>query len=136
MVLGAGKTLYTLHVTGAGFVDVTAHRYGANEGHSLDGRIGQQHVYLFFTAVDNLQHTLGGACFFKQLRQTHRGQRVLLGRLENEGVTGGNGHREHPQRDHGREVERRDTGTDTQRLGVGIGVDLAGHVLNGFTHHQ
>jgi hypothetical protein len=50
------------------------------------------------------------------------------------GVARGNGNGEHPQRDHGREVERADAGGDTQRLPDAVGVDARAHVLRHLPH--
>jgi hypothetical protein len=41
----------------------------------------------------------------------------------------GDGHGEHPQRNHGREVERRDASAHAQGLQQGVGVHAAGHVV-------
>ena len=136
MVLGAGKALRALHVVGGSAVHVLPHRHRAHERHCLDVRVRQQGIYLLLTTVHHLQQARRCAGFLKQFGQPVRGHRVLLGGLEYEGVTRGDGQREHPQRDHGREVERGDPRTHAQRLGPGMGVDAAGHVFHGFAHHQ
>ena len=84
----------------------------------------------------DLKHTLGRTGLFKQFGKTHRGQRILLGRLENKRVTAGNRHREHPQGNHCREVERCNARTHTQRLNPGVGINRPSYVFNGFTHHH
>eukprot|EP00962_Isochrysis_galbana_P029682 scaffold9535_cov96-Isochrysis_galbana.AAC.2 len=44
--------------------------------------------------------------------------------------------REHPERDHGWEVEGRDAGTDAEGDAVRVGVDVGGHVGQRLAHHQ
>lgn len=43
---------------------------------------------------------------------------------------------EHPQGDHGREVEGGDTSADTDGQGVRVGVHVLGNVVHGLTHLQ
>ena len=50
-------------------------------------------------------------CLHGELSEHHGGSRVLLRGLQNEGVAGGASDGEHPQRDHGREVEGADAST-------------------------
>ena len=61
------------------------------------------------------------------MQQAYR--RVLLGRLEDKGITAGDRIGEHPHRDHRREVERRDTSDNTQRLPNLIDIDAAARLL-------
>ena len=96
----------------------------------------EQGIYLFLAAMHHLQQARRRTGFLEQFRQTVRGHRVLLGRLEHKGVSGGDGQREHPQGNHGREVERGNAGAHAQRLGPGMGVDTARYVLHSFAHHQ
>src|SRR5690554_4135492 len=110
VVLGASKALYALHVAGTGFVDITANRYRTDKGNGLDGRIVQQGIHLLLGTVYYLQNALGRTGFFEQFCQAHRGERILLGRFQYKGVTAGDGHGEHPQGNHGREVERGNAG--------------------------
>ncbi|MNQ69586.1 hypothetical protein D3C85_841940 [compost metagenome] len=108
----------------------------ADEGHGLDVRVVADQVHRVDAAVDDVEYTLGYTGFQRQFHQAHGHQRVLLGRLEDEGIAGGDGHREHPQRDHRREVERGDAGAHAQRLQQGVGVDAVGHVVGQFAHLQ
>ena len=74
-------------------------------------------------AVHDVEDAGRPARLDEQLGQPHRHARVLLGRLEDEAVADGDGDPEHPHRDHGREVERRDAGHDAEGLTHGIDVD-------------
>ena len=98
--------------------------------------MGQQLVYLILATVHQLHHAPGRPGFFKQLDQAGGGERVLLRGLEHEGIAAGHGHGEHPQRNHGREIERGNAQAHAQRLRVGIAVDAIGHVLHRLAHHQ
>ena len=77
----------------------------------------------FLVAVDDVEDAVGQAGFLHQLGEAHRHRRVALGGLQDEGVAAGDGHAEHPHRDHRREVERRDAGADAERLAHRIDVD-------------
>ena len=64
-----------------------------------------------------------------QLGQEQRRRRVLLARLEDEGVAAGDRVGAHPQRHHGREVERGDAGDDAERLADRVDVDAGRGLL-------
>ena len=78
--------------------------------------------------VDDVEHAVGHAGLAGQLGEEERGRRVPLGGLEHEGVAAGDGVGQHPERDHHREVERRDAGDDAQRLEHGVDVHAGGHL--------
>ena len=98
--------------------------------------MGTQRIDHVLTTVDHVEHTRRHTGFKRQLDQHQGRQRVLLRRLENECVTAGDGHGEHPQRNHGREVERRDPCAHTNGLTQGVGVDPARDVFSEFAHLQ
>ena len=64
--------------------------------------------------VDDARRNLVDVC--DQLDDALGGARVALGRLQDEGVAAGDGVGQEPQRDHRREVERRDRGADADGL--------------------
>ena len=108
----------------------------ADEGHGLDVGVVTNGIHHVFAAVDHIQHAGWNACLQRQFDQTHGDHRVLLRWLQHKSVAGGNGHGEHPQRNHGGEVERCDARTHTQRLQQGVGVDATGHVVGQLTQLQ
>jgi hypothetical protein len=57
-------------------------------------------------------------------------------RLEDEGIAAGDRRCAFPERDHGREVERRDAGNDAERLAHGIEVDARPRAVGEFALHQ
>ena len=136
VVLGAGEGLHTLHLCAAGAVNVLADGHRTDKGNGANVRMGEQGVDLFATAVQHLQYAFRCAGFDKQLGQAIGGHRVLFRGLEDKGVTGGDGQREHPQRNHRREVERGDAQAYAQGLHPTGGVDTASDVLHGLAHHQ
>ena len=80
-------------------------------------------------AVHDVEDAVGQTGLLPELGDPHRGGRVPLAGLEDEGVAAGDGHREHPHRHHGREVERRDAGDHAERLPEGERVDVGGHLV-------
>ena len=56
----------------------------------------------------------------QQFRGARRRHRNFFGRLQDEGVSAGDGEREHPHRHHRREIERRDARANAQRLADGL----------------
>ena len=89
----------------------------------------QHRVDRLAVAVHHVEDARGQARLREQLRQQHGRGRVALGRLQQERVPAGERDREHPHRDHGGEVERRDPGRDPERLADGEAVDAVRHVL-------
>ncbi len=116
MVLGAAEGLHALAVLNCLELDVLRDRRRADEGDGLDVRVLQDAVDGDLVALHDVQHTLRQARLGGEFGQPVRRRRVLLGRLQDEGVAGRDGQREHPHRHHGREVERGDTRNYAQRL--------------------
>ena len=129
MVLGAAEGLHPLAVRGAGLVNVAGDRGGPDEADRLDLRVGQQFVDGGLVALQHVEHPGRQAGLGPQSGQPQRGRRVLLGRLEHDGVARGDGDGEEPHRHHGREVERADDPDRTQRLADRGHVDFGRGVL-------
>ena len=102
---------------------------GADEADGLDGGVGEDGVDGGLVAVDDVEDAVGEAGFLEHLGEEDGGGGVALGGLEDEGVAAGEGEREHPERDHGGEVEGRDAGDDAERLAHGPGVDAGADLL-------
>src|SRR3989344_1689665 len=128
VVLRAHHALCAFAVLRGAVVDVSADLGRTHEGHGLDVRMITNQVHRIDAAVDDVEYALGYTGLQRQFDEAHGHEWVLLGRLEDEGVAGGDGHREHPQWDHRREVERGDAGAHAQRLHQGVGVDAVGAV--------
>src|SRR5471032_3008176 len=136
VVLGAHHRLHAFAMLAREVVNVGADGGGADERHGLDVLVGTDAIDHILAAMYYVEHTGWHARFHRQFNQQHGRHRVLLGGFEYERVAAGDGHREHPQRDHGREVERRDPGADTQWLTQRVGINAACDVLGELSHLQ
>jgi len=87
-------------------------------------------------AVDNVQDTLGEASLLGKLGQDHGRTGVPLGGLKDVGVSAGDGHGEHPEGNHGGEVEGADSGGNSERLPVRVGVHILGNSGESLTHQK
>ena len=83
----------------------------------------------FLVAVDDVEDAIGQAGFFEHFGDEDGGAGVALAGLEDEGVAAGEGDGDHPQGDHGGEVEWRDAGDDAERLAHGPAVDAGADLL-------
>ena len=99
----------------------------AGEAHLAHGGVGHEalphHAAL---AGQDLQDALGQARLERQLADAQRAERGQLGRLEDDGVAGGQGRGEAPAGDGHGEVPGHDDAHDPQRLVEGD-VEAAGH---------
>lgn len=127
--------LDTLSVAGTTVVDVVTSLVASDEGDGLDVLIIADKVDCVPGTVDNVQNTGGDASLLGELGKDHGCAGVLLGGLNNTGVSDDVGKGEHPEGDHGGEVEGGDTGNDTKGLADGVGVHVGGD-LQGVTHEQ
>src|SRR5690606_1601871 len=74
-------------------------------------------------AIDDIENPWRKAGLDQKLRKPHRHARITFGWLQDEGISACDGGRKLPHRNHGRKVERRDAGNDTQWLTHGVDVD-------------
>ena len=128
VVLGPAHGLDAFARSGAAPVDVVGDVRRADEADRRDARVVEDGIHRLDVAVHNVEHSRDldpglGARLHEQFGEVDGEARVLFGGLENEGVAAGDGHAEHPHRDHAGEVERGDAGPDTQRLAHGVDVD-------------
>lgn len=128
VVLRAAEGLHALAVGGGGGVDVAGDRGGADEGDRGDVRVLQEPVHGHLVAVQDVEDAVREARLGEQLGDLQGRRGVLLARLEDEGVAGRDGDREHPHRHHGREVEGRDARDDAHRLADRRHVDPVRHL--------
>ena len=132
MVLRAAERLDSLTVRGAGLVDVARDRRRADERDRVDVRVLEDRVDRDLVAVDDVEDAVRDARLLEQLGREDRRGRVLLGRLQHEGVAAGERRRPHPHGHHRREVERRDPRDDAERLADRVDVDPRGGLLGEF----
>ena len=136
MVLGPGQGLHPFSVRGGRRIDGPGDGRRADEADGAHVRVREQSLHLLPAAVDHLHQPVRGAGLGQQLHQPVGDRRVLLRGLQHERVAAGDGQREHPQRHHGREVERRDARAHPDGLNEAVGVDAPGDVLDRLAHHQ
>ncbi len=136
MVLRPAGRLDPLAVARAGLVDVPGHGRRADERDRSHQRMRQDRIDAFAVAVDDIQDPLGQPRLHQQLTEPDRRQRYFLRGLQDERVAAGDRDREHPERNHRREVERRDARADTDGMSNRLAVDLPGDVGERLTHDQ
>ncbi len=129
MVLRTAEGLDALAVRRAGLVDVAGDRGGADEGHGLDVGMGEEGVDRLLVAVDDAEDAVGQAGLLPQRGDGVDRRRVLLARLDDDGVAARDRDGHEPQRHHRREVERADDRHDAQALAHRVDVDLRRGVL-------
>ena len=86
----------------------------------------EQSVHRQLVAVHNIQDSWRKTCFLGQFSNKQRSRRVAFAGFEDERVSGSDRVRDHPQRDHRREVEWRDASNYTEWLTHGVHVDPRG----------
>jgi hypothetical protein len=89
-------------------------------------------VHRHLVALNDVEHAVRQAGLLVVIRQAQGEGGVLLRRLEDEGVAAGDRHRRHPQGDHRREIERRDSGDHAERLPNRMAIDAAAYVFGEF----
>ncbi len=129
--LAAQFEMGALHRLCGGLEDLLAGRDITRDRDHVDlGVVDQRVPNAVATAKDHVDHALGQN-IGHHLGELQRGQRCLLGRLEDDGVAARDGRRQLPRHHHQRVVPRRDRGDDangvaTDHRGV-TGEILAGH---------
>jgi hypothetical protein len=132
MVLGASERLHALAVRGAARVDILSDVGRADEAHRLDVVMVEDRVDHLLVAVDDVEDPVGKPGLLHQLGEANRNRRVALRRLQDKRIAAGDRRAEHPHRDHRREIERSDSGADSERLAHRIDVDSRSGALGIF----
>src|SRR5277367_4996935 len=117
-------------------VDVFGDEGGADEADGLDGGVGEDGIDRYLVSLDYVEDAVGKAGFFEHLGEEDGGAGVALAGLEDEGVAAGQGDGEHPQWDHGGEVEGGDAGDDAKGLAKGPAIDAGPYLLGEFSFEE
>ena len=125
VVLRAAERLHALAVARRRRVDVFRDRRRADERHRLDAGVVEDGVDRLLVAVHDVEDAVRQARLLEQFGHPDAGRRILFRRLQHEGVAARERDREHPERHHHREVERRDPGADAERLQPRVRVHAA-----------
>jgi len=128
VVLSRHVRLDTLAILGTAVVDVAASLVRTDEGDGLDVVVVAQEVDGVDGTVNDVDNTIWKTGILGQLDEHHGSSWIALRWLQEHGVTGGNSHWEHPEWDHGWEVERADTSGDTEWGAVAVAVQILGNV--------
>jgi hypothetical protein len=135
VVLRPAERLDTLPVGRGGGVDVPGDRGGTDEADGLDAGFVEDPVDGLPVTVDDVEHPVGQAGLAEGFGKPQGGRGDLFAGLEDDGVAGGDGGGDHPQRDHGGEVERGDAGDHADGLAQLGDVDAGGGLFEGFALH-
>ena len=136
VVLGAAERLHPLPVLRARLVDVPRDRRRADEAQRRHVGMLEQRVDRHLVAVHDVEDAVGDPRLLQQLGREERGRRILLGRLQHEGVAARDRRRPHPHRNHRREVERRDARDHAHRLADRVHVDPRRDLLRELAFEQ
>ena len=136
VVLRTHVHLCALTVSAGSSVDVLTSFVCANKAYSLDVRVGADVSHGVATALDHIDDAIGDARLLEQVDQELRCSSDSLGRLEHVGVAKRDREREHPQRDHRREVIWSNASHDSHWLPVRVDVDTCGDTLSRLTLTQ
>ena len=120
----------------AGLINVPGHRGRADERDRAHQGMRQERIDALLVAVHDVEDPLGQPRLHQQLAQPDGRQRDLFRGLQDERVAADDRDREHPERDHRREVERRDARADADRVADRLAVDLPGDVRQRLAHDQ
>ena len=115
---------------------MTASSVTPHERYRPDVRVITDEVDGVVLAVDHVHNTVRHPGLLQQLQQGHAGGGVPLAGLHDVGVAADCRHREHPERDHGGEVEGRDAGTHPQGHAVAGQVHVLADAGQGLPQQQ
>ena len=116
-----------------GVLHNVSHRGGTHKADGVNARVGEDVAHQVAVTSNYVEQTVGQAGLLVEASYEVRGAGNRGGYLEDEGVTGGQGYRVHPQWHHGREVEGANASDDADRLTHGVYVYTAGGLVGEFT---
>ena len=111
-------------------------RTAPHERNGLDLGAVAEKVDCVLAPVDNVEDAIWESRLCGELCDHHRRRRHLFRGLEDKGVAGADCDWEHPEGNHGREVEGRNARDDAKRLLHGDGVHVPANCLHGLAHHE
>ena len=106
-----------------------------NDTASISGMV-EDPLHHLAAAVDQVDHARRQVERVQHLERDLLGERHLLRRLQDEAVAAADGEGQEPEGDHGREVEGHDGGAHAHGLAHGLGVHVAGDVLEDAALHR
>jgi len=136
VVLGTHVDLASLSSVRGTFVDVFTGAVGTDEGYSADVFMVADVVNDGLSTLDAVNDTAGNTRLGEEIDDELSGVGDSLGRLDDEGVSGGDGHGVHPEGDHSGEVVGGNTSADTEGGSVRSDIDILGNVGKGLSLHE
>jgi hypothetical protein len=118
VVLGSHVDLASLSSVGGTLVDVFTGSVGSDKGYGTDVLVVADVVNDGLSTLDTVDNTIWDTGFLEEINDELGGVGNALGRLDEEGVSGGDGHGVHPEGDHSGEVVRGNTSADTEGSSV------------------
>ena len=117
-------------------VNIPRDRRRSDERNRAHFRMREQRIHALAPAMHEIQHALWQPRFFQKLHERHRRQRHLLAWLQHERISTHQREREHPERHHRGEIERRDPGAHAERLEHRLAVHPAREIFQRAAHQQ
>src|ERR1700728_1683444 len=136
VILGATLALAALALLARTRVDVARDRSRPNEADGANFRMVDESINHRLTAINQTNDSFGQAGFFQKLIHVAHCQRYALARLENEGVSRGDGIGQIPERNHPRKIKGHNGRGDADGLADHHLVDAAGDVFEIVTLHH
>src|SRR6202049_501843 len=138
VILGSALTLRAFAIRCCACVNVFRHRRRADEADGANLRVVEERIDSSFSSVDQIHYPFGQSSLFEQFVDVVHGERDALGRLDDERVSGSDGVRQIPERDHAGKVEGHNGGDDAERLADHHLVDAAGNIFEvvALHHHR
>lgn len=134
VVLGSHVDLAALTSGRSTGVDVFTSSVGTNEGNGLDVLMVTNSIDSVVSTMNNIDNTIWHTGLLQEINHDLSGAWNLLGWLEEESVTEGDGKWVHPEWDHGWEVVWGNTSNNTEWFSEGVDVDTGGSTLDGLSH--
>ncbi|MPM51736.1 hypothetical protein SDC9_98487 [bioreactor metagenome] len=137
MIFCLAKARNAFAVGGGGGVDMLADLGGANKRNARHVGVRKQQLRFHSGAGKDIDHAVWQTRFGEEFHEAHRGHGRHACSLEHQRVAGGDAHWHHPaHRDHGGEVERRNSDEYAQRFAVERGIEAGGYVHQRLAHHH
>ena len=133
VVVSATQSLHALTVSHTGVLHNVSHRGGTHKADGVNARVGEDVAHQVAVTSNYVEQTVRQAGLLVEASYEVRGAGNRGGYLEDEGVTGGQGYRVHPQWHHGREVEGANASDDADRLTHSVYVYTTRGLVSEFT---
>ncbi len=136
VIFCAALALHAFAACRAARVHVFCDGRGSDEADGAHQRMIEQGVDGGLAAVDEVDDAGGQAGFLDEFEKARRGEGHAVAGFQDDGVSGGDGVGQEPQRNHQREIEGRDDGADAEGLPHHDLVDAGRDVFEGVALHQ